>query len=71
MTWHWSMPAQTATSHDSTLAGVALAPDGDFRIDDDLTPAPPNPCDTPVLLIRNVGGVWFAAGIPNLKGSNH
>jgi hypothetical protein len=65
-------PAQTATAHDSTLAGVALAPDGDFRIDDDLTPAPPSPCDTPVLLIRNVGGVWFAAGIPNLKqGSNH
>ena len=57
-------PAATATAHDSTLSGVALAPNGDFRIDDFLTPAPPSPCDTPVLLIRNVGGVWFAAGIP-------
>jgi len=23
-----------------------------------------NLCDNPVLLIRNVGGFWFAAGIP-------
>src|SRR5260370_19712873 len=43
---------------------VALAADGDFTIDDILSPAPLNPCDNPVLLIRNVGGVWFAAGIP-------
>jgi hypothetical protein len=43
---------------------VALAADGDFTIDDILSPAPSNPCDNPVLLIRNVGGVWFAAGIP-------
>jgi hypothetical protein len=59
--------ATTATEHDTTLVGVALAPDGDFRIDDFLTPAPPSPCDTPVLLIRNGGGVWFAAGIQDLK----
>jgi len=43
---------------------VALAADGDFTIDDILSPTPPNECGNPVLLIRNVGGVWFAAGIP-------
>lgn len=57
-------PAATASAHDST--GVALEADGDFRIDDSLSPAPPSVCETPVLLIRNVGGVWFAAGIPRL-----
>jgi len=56
--------AATATAHNSTLAGVALEADGDFRIDDFLSPAPPANCDNPVLLVRNVGGVWFAAGIP-------
>ena len=60
-------PAATATAHNSTPAGVALEADGDFRIDDFLSPAPPTPCETPVLLIRNVGGVWFAAGIPRLQ----
>jgi hypothetical protein len=63
-------PAATATSHSSTAAGVALEPDGDFRIDDYLSPAPPSPCATPVLLIRNVGGVWFAAGIPKVDGDD-
>jgi hypothetical protein len=52
--------------HSTTLTGVALEPDGDFRIDDVLTPPPPAECLTPVLLIRNVAGTrnWFAAGIP-------
>lgn len=63
-------PAATATAHNSTVAGVALEADGDFRIDDYLTPAPPSPCTTPVLLIRNVGGVWFAAGIPKVDGDD-
>ena len=45
-------------------AGVALAPNGDFRIDDVLVPAPPADCDSPVLLIRVTAGPWFAAGIP-------
>ena len=60
-------PAATATAHSSNR--VALDADGDFEIDDLLTPAPPAPCDTPVLLIRNGGasGVWFAAGIPEVK----
>ncbi|MGE5322289.1 MAG: hypothetical protein ACM3SW_05485 [Actinomycetota bacterium] len=57
-------PAATATAHSTNSAGVPLAVDGDFRIDDYLSPAPPATCDNPVLLIRNVGGVWFAAGIP-------
>ena len=45
----------------------AISPEsnGDFRIDDVLSPTPPDPCDTPVLLIRNADtGNWFAAGIP-------
>ena len=51
--------------HSSTLTGVPLEVDGDFRIDDTLSPAPPNPCTSPVLLIRSAGsGSWFAAGIP-------
>jgi hypothetical protein len=60
-------PAATATAHNSNPAGVALEADGDFKIDDFLSPAPPTPCDTPVLLIRNAGGLWFAAGIPKLQ----
>ena len=51
--------------HSSNLAGVPLEVNGDFRIDDTLSPAPPSPCTSPVLLIRTtVGGTWFAAGIP-------
>jgi hypothetical protein len=45
--------------------GVPLEADGDFRIDDVLNPVPSD-CDSPVLLIRNAGGAWFAAGIPKL-----
>jgi hypothetical protein len=56
-------PAASATSHSTAAAGVALASSGDFRIDDTLNPAPPNPCTAPVLLIRNLSGLWFAAGI--------
>jgi hypothetical protein len=49
-------------AHSSGL--VALEPDGDFTIHDVLTPAPPQSCENPVLLIVNAGGRWFAAGIP-------
>jgi hypothetical protein len=53
--------------------GVALEPNGDFRIDDVLTnkDAMPFPavCASPALLIRNAGGAWFAAGIPKLEGN--
>jgi hypothetical protein len=50
----------------TNLAGVPLAANGDFKIDDVLSPPPPSPssCATPVLLIRNTGNLnWFAAGI--------
>ena len=51
--------------HSSNLAGVPLEVNGDFRIDDTLSPVPPDPCTSPVLLIRSAGsGSWFAAGIP-------
>jgi hypothetical protein len=50
--------------HNTTFA-VPLEPNGDFRIDDVLNPAPSN-CASPVLLIRNTGGVWFAAAIAKL-----
>jgi hypothetical protein len=51
--------------HSSNPAGVPLEVNGDFRIDDTLSPALPNPCTSPVLLIRSAGsGSWFAAGIP-------
>jgi hypothetical protein len=58
------------TLHNTTLTGVALQPDGDFEIDDVLTPAPTE-CASPVLLIRNVAGTWFAAGIPDLGKQHH
>ena len=51
--------------HSSDTAGVALDPNGNFRIDDQLNTVP-SECPSPVLLIRNTGGVWFAAGIPKL-----
>lgn len=44
-------------------AGVPLDLNGDFRIDDQLNPAPTD-CANPALLIRNTNGVWFAAGVP-------
>jgi hypothetical protein len=43
---------------------VAVDEDGDFRIEGYLNPYPPTPCNSPVLLITNAGGSWFAAGIP-------
>ena len=49
-------------AHDTPV--VPLDRDGDFRIDDVLSPAPPSPCVTPVLLIVSANGRWFAAGIP-------
>ncbi len=50
------------TLHDTSAAGVPLQANGDFQIDDVLNPVPAG-CASPVLLIRNLGGAWFAAGI--------
>jgi len=58
-------------AHSSNLAGVPLQVNGDFRIQDSLSPAPPNTCTSPVLLIRvTANGSWFAAGIPFLIPSS-
>jgi hypothetical protein len=55
-----------ATVHGSDPAGIALEANGDFRIDDVLTPTPPAICDNPALLIATPGAHhWFAAAIPN------
>ena len=59
-----------ATAHSSDPAGVPLEPNGDFRIDDVLTPVPSAPCDNAALLIATPGTHrWFAAGIP--KADDH
>lgn len=48
-------------------AGVQLTVNGDFEIDDVLTPLPAGGCASPMLLIRNASGqTWFAVGIPDL-----
>ncbi|MGA8145184.1 MAG: hypothetical protein WB987_14960 [Candidatus Acidiferrales bacterium] len=59
--------ATSATSSSTTQTGVALDSDGDFTIDDVLSPVPAASCDTPVLLIRGAAGThtWLAAGIEN------
>jgi len=49
----------------NTTGSVPLEPNGDLRIDDSLSSVPSD-CPSPVLLIRNGGGAWFAAGIPKL-----
>ena len=58
-------PTNTTVSEHDTGA-VPLAPNGDFVINDLLSPAPAA-CNSPVLLIRNAGNLaWFAAGIPDV-----
>jgi hypothetical protein len=58
------------TERSTNFTGVQLEANGDFRIDDVLTPPPPGDCASPMLLIRNADPTslaWFAAGIPELK----
>ena len=60
------------TEHSTNFTGVPLAPNGDFKIDDVLTPFPTD-CASPMLLIRTANANpanrnWFAAGIPALNG---
>lgn len=58
-------PTAPFVERSTDVTGVPLEANGDFRIDDRLNPAP-SECASPVLLIRNTGGVWFAAGILKL-----
>jgi hypothetical protein len=59
-------PAAPFIERSTSFTGVALEPNGDFRINDTLNPAPTE-CASPVLLIRTASnGTWFAAGIPKL-----
>lgn len=51
-----------ATKHQTAL--TPLADNGDFSFNEPLSPPVPIPCATPVLLIVNANGAWFAAGIP-------
>lgn len=59
--------ATTPFVEHNTSFSVPLDQNGDFRIDDTLEGVP-STCASPVLLIRNTGGVWFAAGIPKFGG---
>jgi hypothetical protein len=53
------------TEHNSAAAGVPLADNGDFEIDDTLSGDLPVECASPMLLIRNAANQsWFAVGIP-------
>jgi hypothetical protein len=60
------------TERSTNFAGVPLASNGDFKIDDVLTPIVTD-CASPMLLIRTTNANpanrnWFAAGIPTTKG---
>lgn len=57
-------PTAPFTERRSSSAGVLLSPNGDFRIDDTLSPLQPAACISPMLLIRNAANLgWFAVGI--------
>ena len=61
------------TERNTNLTGVPLADNGDFTINDALSPPPPAPssCATPVLLIRNADNRnFFAAGIQKFDTSD-
>ena len=56
-------PVAPFVEHSTNLTGVPLSVEGDFRIDDVLSPAVPFACPSPMLLIRNAAGLaWFAVG---------
>jgi len=62
------------TERNTNKKGVPLAANGDFQINDVLSPTPPAPsaCATPVLLIRNAGNLnFFAAGIQKFDNNNN
>jgi hypothetical protein len=58
-------PTPPFTQSSTASAGVMLPPNGDFEIDGVLSPVPPSPCASPMLLILNAANLtWFAVGIP-------
>ena len=73
------------TEHTTSGAGVLLSPNGNFKINDTLSPPPPASCASPMLLIRNAATApgsagpppvppgfpnpWFAVGIYNPNGN--
>ena len=61
-----ALPDGPFTVHSTPVSNaVALTADGDFTIDDTLSPTPSPGCNNPVLLIRSatiIGGPWLAAG---------
>jgi hypothetical protein len=57
-------PTVTYSYSMTSSAGVPLSPTGDFQINDNLSPTPPVPCVSPVLLIQSASNHhWFAFGI--------
>jgi hypothetical protein len=57
-------PTAPFTESRTSSAGVTLSPEGDFKINDTLSPLPPDVCISPMLLIRNAANLgWFAVGI--------
>jgi hypothetical protein len=57
-------PTAPFTQSSTSSAGVMLSPNGDFEINDMLSPAPTFPCASPMLLIQNTANfAWFAVGI--------
>jgi len=59
--------AEPFTEHNTNTTGTPLTVTGDFKISDMLVPPPPFACASPMLLIRNTAGAWFAAGILRLN----
>jgi hypothetical protein len=53
----------SGVAFDSAAVNLDLA--GNFSIKGPCSAAPPNPCNAPVLMIRDAAGnnAWFAAGI--------
>jgi hypothetical protein len=57
-------PTAPFTESRTSSAGVMLSPEGDFKINDMLSPLLPDVCISPMLLIRNAANLgWFAVGI--------
>ena len=60
-------PWNSFTFHNTSIK-TKLSIDGDLVVDENLIPQPPDPCTSPVLLLRDtVSGNWIAAGVPVVK----